>query len=228
MKTKTLFLVALFLALLVCAPDARASSIFNLDINNGCCGNGPYGTVQLFQNGPNEVDLQVNLDPGFYFDQFGQTGAFGFDLTVGGTPHVTVSQASINAGFSSNVPGSTSSHPEGMDGFGNFNFAITADASYNWLPIGQTLSFSVTDSSGISISNFLHTSTDGGSKATYFVADIYCPACSFPQIGFVGSDDVFHSGSDSVGSAVPEPATLFGSGLGLLMFGMLRFKRKLK
>ncbi len=213
------------MALLVCAPDARASSIFNLDINNGCCGNGPYGTVQLFQNGPNEVDLQVNLDPGFYFDQLGYAGVFAFDLSVNGTPHVAVSQPSTNAGFNSNVQGSPNFlHPEGMDGFGNFNFAITANFGQ---PIGQPLSFSVTDSSGISISNFLHTSTDG-SKATDFAANIYCPACSFPQVGVVGSDDVVHSGSDSVGSAVPEPATLLGSGLGLLAFGMLRFKRKAK
>ena len=212
------------MALLVCAPDARASSIYNLDINNGCCGNGPYGTVQLFQNGPNEVDLLVNLDPGFYFDQLGYAGVFAFDLSVNGTPHVAVSQPSTNAGFNSNVAGSTLFHPEGMDGFGNFNFAITASFGQ---PIGQPLSFSVTDSSGISISNFLHTSVDG-SKATYFAADIYCPACSFPQVGVVGSDDVVHSGSEGVGSAVPEPATLLGSGLGLLAFGMLRFKRKAK
>jgi PEP-CTERM motif len=230
MKTKTLFVVALFLALLVCAPDARASSIFNLDINNGCCGNGPYGTVQLFQNGPNEVDLQVNLNPGFDFVHTGQDGVFGFDLAVIGTPIITVSADSIHAGFSGTAIGSPASHGEHMDGLGRFDFVITDDGNHTngaSQPIGQTLSFSVTDTSGILISNFLHDSTGGG-KASYFVADVWCTACTSQQTGFVGTDDVVHTESGNSTNAVPEPATLFGSGLGLLAFGMLRFKRKSK
>jgi hypothetical protein len=230
MKTKTFLGIALFLALLVCAPDARASSIFNLDISNGCCGNGPYGTVQLFQNGPNEVDFQVNLDSGFDFVHGGQDGVFGFDLTVGGTPIVTVSADSINAGFSGTALGSAATHGEHMDGLGRFDFVITGDANHTdgaSQPIGQTLSFSVTDTSGISISNFLNNSTGGG-QASYFVADVWCTACTSQLTGFVGSDGVVQTGSANPPNAVPEPATLLGSGLGLLAFGMLRFKRKLK
>jgi hypothetical protein len=226
MKTKTFLGIALFLALLVCAPDARASSIFNLDITNGCCGNGPYGTVQLFQNSPSEVDFLVNLNDGFEFVHTGQAGAFGFDLTVGGTPFITVSTGSINAGFSGTAIGSPASHGEHMDGFGSFDFVITDDGNHTngaSQPIGQTLSFSVTDTSGISISNFLHNSTGG--NASYFAADIWCTACTSGLTGFVGSDGVANTGS---ASTVPEPETLLVSGLGLLTFGLLRFKRTSK
>ncbi len=30
---------------------------FPLNLSNGCCGSGPYGTVMLTQNGSNEVDF---------------------------------------------------------------------------------------------------------------------------------------------------------------------------
>jgi hypothetical protein len=227
MKTKTFLAIALFLALLVCAPDARASSIYNLDINNGCCGSGPFGTVQLTQNGPNDVDFLVTLYSGFDFVHTGQAGVFGFDLTVGGTPIITVSTSSITAGFGGTALGSPASHGEHMDGLGRFDFVITDDGNHTngaSQPIGQTLSFSVADSSGISISNFLHNST-GSDTASYFVADIWCTACTSGQTGFVGSDGVANTGS---ASTVPEPATLLVSGLGLLTFGMLRFKRTSK
>ncbi len=221
MNSKTFLVIALFLAILVSAPAAKASTVYNLDVNNGCCGTGPYGTVQLTQNGSKEVDFLVSLNSGFDFVLAG----FGFDLTVGGfgTPVVTVSQASINAGFNSNAIGFANFQALPMDGFGRFNYVISAQQG--WQPIGQSLSFSVTDSTGISISNFLVNST-GGDKASYFVADILCTACTSHQTGFVGSDGVAIAGSNGVGSTAPEPAPLLISGLGLLAFGMLRFKRK--
>jgi hypothetical protein len=218
MKSKTSLLTTALWALVLCAPAANASTTFDLDISNGCCGAGPYGTVQLSQNGSNEVDFLVNLNNGFDFIWGGQAGAFGFNLTVGGTPVVMVSPASVTAGFSSTVLGSTASQSEHMDGFGSFNFAITGDANHTngaSQPIGQMLSFSVTDGSGISISNFLHDST-GGSIASYFSADIFCTGCRSSATGIVGTDDISTTG------AVPEPSTFLISGLGLVGLGLLR------
>jgi hypothetical protein len=221
MNSKTFLVIALFLAILVTAPGAAASSIYNLNVNNGCCGSGPYGTVQLTQNGSKEVDFLVSLNSGFDFVLAG----FGFDLTIGGfgTPIVTVSQPSINAGFSSNAAGFPNFQAIPMGGFGNFNYIIGTQGTLQ--PIGQPLSFSVTDSSGISISNFLINST-GGDKASYFVADILCTGCTSHQSGFVGSDGVASTGSNV--AAAPEPEPLLISALGLLMFAMLRFKRTSK
>ena len=223
MYSKTFLVIALFLAILVCAP-ANASSIYSLDVNNGCCGSGPYGTVQLTQNGSNEVDFLVNLYDGFKFVHTGQDGAFGFDLNVGGTPNITVSAGSINAGFSGTALGNTASYGEHMDGFGHFNFVITDDGNHQGgsHPIGQTLSFSVTDSSGILISDFLHNSTGGG-NASYFVADILCTACN-GQTGFVGSDGV-PPAQVSRPLLNPGPFLLSGLGLGLVLLGRLRLKR---
>jgi hypothetical protein len=205
--------IALFLAIVVCAPGANASSIYNLNVNDGCCGSGPYGTVQLTQNGLNQVDVLVKLANGFNFASFG----FGFDLTVGaGTPVVTVSQSSINAGFSSSAFGTSIGQFIPLDGFGSFNYVIGTSGTSQ--PISQPLSFSVTDSKGISIDNFLHRSA-GGDLASFFVADILCTACSSQPIGFVGSDGV-----PSAAAPEPGPFLLSGLGLGLVGLGRLRLK----
>ncbi len=199
------------------APATKAATIFNLNTSNGCCGSGPYGTVQLTQNGPNEVDFLVSLLSGFQFVWTGQAGAFGFNLAALGTPTVTVSPASIAAGFSGTVLGSTASQSEHMDGYGLFNYAITGDANHTngaSQPIGQTLAFAVTDSLGLSVSNFLYTSTGG--IPSYFTADIYCMACSSSvNTGFVGTN------GDPV-TGTPEPSTLLICGLGLAGIGLLR------
>ena len=222
---KTFWSLLFVLIATILLPAARATS-FSLDVSSGCCGAGPYGSVQLTQNGANEVDVFVNLNPGFDFIWGGQAGAFAFDLSVTGTPLITVSAGSLADGFSSTVAGSKSSHSEHMAAFGYFNYAITGDANHTHgasQPIGQTLSFSVTDTSGISTSNFLHDST-GGNYASYFAADIYATDlsqvyCGPSATGIVGTNDVPNTTNVN---PTPEPATFLFAGLGLLGLGLLR------
>ncbi len=204
------------------APAAQAASItYSLNVSNGCCGAAPYGSVKLTENGANEVDFEVTLNNPNQFIWGGQAGAFAFNLNLpASSVAITLSQASINAGFDSIAVGGTP-QAQHMDGFGSFNYAIRGDANHTHggsQPIGQSLTFKVVNTSGtLSLASFNIGST-GGDKSSLFAADILNnPPGGTSSTGFVGTN--------GVGSTVPEPATLAITGLGIAGLVWLR-KRK--
>jgi hypothetical protein len=222
---RSLTVTAVLAAALLFLSSAYAGPItqsYDLSTNNGCCGVGPYGTVTLTQNGANEVDFTVSLNDPNQFIWGGQDGVFAFNLNVSpGSLNISVSDASVLAGFSATAVGGTP-QSEHMAAFGKFNYAITGDANHTQggsTPLGAALAFSVLDVSGpISISDFEVDSSKGG-IASYFAADIMVGQSDG---GFVGS-----GGSATLipVSSTPEPATLVIAGAGLVGLGLLRRRR---
>jgi hypothetical protein len=219
-----LFAAGLLAAFAFVSPSAQGSSItYSLDITSTCCGPGPYGSVTLTTNGTNEVDFLVQLNDPNVFVFGGQDGVFGFNLNVpAANVTITVSAASIAAGFSSVAVGGTPQN-EHMDGFGKFNYVIQGDANHTQgasTPIGQTLSFSVVDTAGpINLDSFAINSIGG--IASFFSADIANrPLGGTVSTGIVGTD-----GSTPPQSIVPEPATFAIAGVGLLGLGLLRRRK---
>jgi hypothetical protein len=204
---KNLLAIGIVFAPAIFATPTTAEFVLNL--SNGCCGAGPYGTVVLTQNGNNEVDFKVDLSPFNNFVQTGQAGIFAFNLMLS-SPDVIVP-----SGFS--VLGSSSSQTEHMDTFGNFNYAIHFDGAGGGAnPIAPPFSFQVQDAGGIKISDFEMNST-GGNVASFFAADIINnPPAGASSTGAVGTDDHL---------VAPEPATLFFAGAGLIGLGLLRRRR---
>src|SRR5258706_5711492 len=151
MRPMRSLLAALPCAFLLLAPTSHASTIYSLDTTTGCCGPGPYGSVSLTQIGSNEVQVDVSLLNPFLFVSGGQAGAYAFNLDLANANlSITVSPASVAAGFSSIVlgDGTLSEH---MAGFGNFDYAIEGDANHTHggsTPIGQLLTFTVVNTAG--------------------------------------------------------------------------------
>jgi hypothetical protein len=211
---------------LVLAATTQASS-FSLNVASSCCGAGPFGSVTLTQNGTNEVDVSVSLlnTAPYLFIDGGQAGAFAFNVDIANANlSITVSAASVAAGFASTVLGN-GTFGEHMDGFGSFDYAIAGNSSHTHggsTPIGQSLTFKVVDTAGsISPADFQENST-GGSFASFFAADIINKATTGAgagTTGIVGTNDVTTTG------VVPEPATFLMWGVGLVAIGLVRRQR---
>ena len=202
---------ALGLSLFVLGAPNSYADTYILDTNNGCCVAGPYGTVNLTQNGSDEVDVTVTLNSPFKFVQSGFPGAFGFNLS--GISAANVGITVSTAGFGVGSGG-------GFDGFGNFQFAITGPSPSS--PNPGPLSFQVTNTAvggTISVSQFALKSTNPpGSKQAFFAADINDGSGSTGVVGAV------NPGTPSV----PEPSAigLFGTGLvGAVLTLRKRFRR---
>jgi hypothetical protein len=216
MKSALKLLAAVVLPVITYATPLTES--FVLSQSNGCCGTGPYGTVKLTQVSSTEIDFKVTLSAEDYFVQTGQAGAFAFNIDIA-HPTITVSSASVGAGFSNTVLGNSTTQAEHMDNFGYFNYVIHGDSSHygGSHPMGQLLTFSVTNAAGISFDDFDIDSTEGKIGA-YFAAEIlndpgYCGTSSTGTVatGGIGLTQI----------ATPEPATFLIAGIGLLALGLI-------
>src|SRR5207249_9021013 len=114
-------LLAAVLLLAGITPTAHADQyVLNLDHCTGTCGTPPFGTVDVVQNGANDVKVTVTLKAGEVFaDSAG--GGVGFNLI--GNP--TISASNVTTGF---ALVSTTKGAIGFDGLGNFEYEIACTA----------------------------------------------------------------------------------------------------
>ena len=199
-----------------------------MNVNDGCCGPGPYGIVQLVNNGTNQVDFTVTLNSGYNFVATGNNPE-SFAFNIGNPPAAANLLITVNtAGFSL-----LSGAPFDMDGFGNFQYAIGGLDNGAGHSVHGPLSFTVknTASGGtLSTSQFesVLSSNPPGNLQSLFAADIYVTACGSASTIPSGQPGAGQSCTGIVGTssapAVPEPTSIafFGTGLLVVGYGLRR------
>ncbi len=206
---KKLLLLTSVLAL-SSAGVARADAIgtsetFTLtqDGCTGTCGTAPFGTVKLVQTSAGLVTVTVTLTPneGEGFIKTGAGDALEFNLS--GDPAITI--ANLTTGFS------VGPAPDTASTFGSFDYSVTCSGCGNGAssPLPGPLSFTVTNGTGVNVSDFVGNGDPKSPSSDYFFAsDI---------LGNNGkTGNVAALGSTPTPPAVPEPSTLFLFGTGLV------------
>jgi hypothetical protein len=172
----------------------------NQDACSGTCGTSPFGTVKLVQTSTGLVTVTVSLLNGDEFIKSGAGDALEFNLS--GDPAITI--GSITSGFS------VGPAPDTASAFGSFDYSVTCSGCGNGAssPLPGPLSFTVTDGTGVNVSDFVGNGDPKSPSSDYFFAsDI---------LGNNGkTGNVAALGSTPTPPAVPEPSTLllFGTGL---------------
>jgi hypothetical protein len=209
-------ILAACLGLAVSALPASAAIQSSLKCSTTACGGSTtYGTVTLTQSGSGssaKVTVSVSLNSGYTFSGDNKVSS----LVFNGATNDTLSMTNFSSGFgatSSGANGSLSASPFTND----FIICISDCFDYgvqrsNGAGTPTSLSFDVTKSGGLTLSNF--TDNDGG--GFYFAA----------QIRTTNNDNMFWVASNKI----PEPGTM-GLSLtvvaGLAGLVMLQRRRKL-
>jgi hypothetical protein len=215
----------LLLALSILAGLGQAGTSWNLSIGNSAISGytGPYVNVMITLNDSTDATLVFTSDvtaPNIYL--FGGNDAVG--INVNATSWTIGSLAGSNSGTGFTAP--TLSAPSGsknMDGFGTFNQIISESDGYT--SSMSTLSFTITNTSGswTSASNVLTENSNLADAAAHIFVTT-SPANASNMALATG-----YAGGNIAGGEItltPEPLTLFLSGSGLLLFGLLRRKRR--
>jgi len=201
-------LVAAFLVsgLLVAAPQAQASTVYNLtsDHCTGGCGTAPFGDVTLDQNGTT-VDITVSLNSPNWFVKTSSVDLMAFKFNGIGVivGDITVDQT---------VAGQTLSAASGVfngDGTGPFGFGISCGTCGT----GASDKFNVDIVFHVANATIADLTTPNVPQGNVFVADILSDAA----LGGTGN-----TGPVDATTPVPEPATLAmlsGGLVGLASFG---------
>lgn len=177
------------------ASAAVVTSSLNI-ISSSTIGSGVLGTVTLTENGPNQVDVEVDLNDGVKFvSTGGPHHAFAFNLGL--SDPYTVSITYPTTGIFSLKGLGQSNTP-----YGAFTYAIDcpgcgpgASNAY-----GGLLNFTVTSTTGIDIADFIKNS--GG---YYFSADVIGPNGG---TGNIASNGLTPLPPTIPPTQVPEPGTL--------------------
>jgi len=199
----------LAIGLLLAASSAKADLFFlTSDHCSGGCGDPPFGTVELTQNGAN-VDITVSIAPNFW----AKTGSvnflmFKFNDSADGITAANIINESFDSQTVNGVQGSFNG-----DGTGAFSFGIACTTCKNGNSgLSDDLSFTVT---GATLAGLEAANANGN----IFVADIFSA-----QTGFTGPVDV-NNGNPHVPDSGSTALLL---GLGLFGLGFVRMPLRKK
>ena len=225
-KSGSIFLslmVVAFIAFFNAAPS-KADAIFNLtyDSCSGGCGNGQgtnnnsFGTVDLKQVNSTQVLVTVQLNTSVSLDtDFVHTGngsnhePFAFNIDTSGT----ISGINNTTYFTVGPTG------DAISGLGKFSNTIACTDACppgggGGDTLGDTLSFTVTNDLGLSISDFVANASNGH----FFAADVLGPSGNTGEIAANDAPTITTGG----GSPVPEPSSLVLLAGGLIGIEVLR------
>jgi len=205
-----LAVIAMALAIAVLVPAAHADQITTLNFS-ASNGTGPFGTVTLHQVDANTIQVTVTLTPGNVFANTGAgAGALGFSVDKSFT---LASSPTLTTGFSLDPvppPYSFSS------GIGTYTSVVVCSICGNGTspPNASTFTFSITNATGLSFSDFVN-----GSGGFLFASDLGVPVPGTP-----GTFTTF-AAAGGPGVPTPEPGTLALLGAGVAGLVGLRRKR---
>jgi hypothetical protein len=187
------------------ATPGHSSVIFSLDHDSctGTCGTGPFGQVSLDQTTASLVTVTVTLKPG---EVFGGTGA-GEALEFNIAGPVTIGGFSAGFGLGPSL--------DKVASFGTFLQSVSCTActgGQSTNPSGP-LTFTVTSSSGVVISDF-----GANAKGYYFSVNLIG---TNGNGGNVAATEPLDGGAVS-GTNVPEPVSASLIGIGLVALGLSR------
>lgn len=181
---------------------ARADqATFNLSFGPSL-GPGNYGTVQLDLSG-GSIIVDVTLTNGAIING-GQDCSICFNSSLATDPNISVSGITANYALIASAPGVLHA-----DGFGNYEYGVDYTGAGSGGGCTQCVShvvFTVSRTSGSfgSVFDLVQNSTGGG-DASPFAIDIRVSNAPGAATGYVGTT-----------GAVPEPASMFLLGTGLL------------
>ncbi|MFB3828562.1 MAG: PEP-CTERM sorting domain-containing protein [Bryobacteraceae bacterium] len=205
--------VAVVVCLLVLGAFAGPASatLYTLNDDNctGGCGGGPFGTVEVTQNGANTVHVVVTLEPDVLGFAVGGNEKLAFWFNIAGSPTIKIPNPPSGwALYNDGVAGQRQ-----IDGYGSFDYGLAATGHGASNPLPSPLIFDV-QAPGLTFGMFADLSTEppNGYESAFFAAHIAVSNTS-------GQTVTGPVGATGPGSEVPEPATIFLFGSVLLGAG---------
>jgi len=209
-RISTLGLVAATLLTFVLCSSAQANLIFNLTVANpnlASQGPGPYAQVDISGGG---TSYSVTV-----------TGLNNFVLGDGGVFALNLS-AAAGAGTLTAITGFTQVAKGGNeDGFGDFNFKINDGSGFSSPYTSFTLGF--TTANAVTLATLLTANEQGAFGGGHLALATNTTCTGFAANA--GNSSESAPDNSACTTAVPEPATLFLVGTGLVSFGFFSRKR---